>query len=76
MVNPGAPEGELPFPRCSGRRVAFPQVFQKRSRLSPSASEGALPFLFLLEKFEDTKEIIRKSFVDHCFSSSPFSFSL
>jgi hypothetical protein len=59
-------EGE---PRCSGRVVAFPQVlwkgsclsqvFQKRSCLSPGAPEGALPFLFLLEKFEDTKEIIR-----------------
>jgi len=58
-VNPDAPEGELPFPRCSGRGVAFPQVFQKRSCLSPGAPEGTLPFLFLLGKFEDTKEIIR-----------------
>jgi hypothetical protein len=42
-----------------GRGVAFPHVFQKGSCLSPCAPEGALPYLILLEKFEDTKEIIR-----------------
>jgi hypothetical protein len=56
---PRCSEGQLPFSGCSGRGLAFPQVFQKGSCLSSVAPEGALPFLFLLEKFEDTKEIIR-----------------